>query len=197
MPFGEEVADLVEETYRAGSTMGSAFGELLRELLGAVRYSAGGSHAAGIPRTGGAGPARGRGGGAGTDGGSAGAQPRTGGAGYHAQVHVEEQTSLVFLLENGKRLAHRGGTGEEYSTERPRASPPRNWPGGRPQLSPNALLRPVVQDSMLPTVAYIGGPAEVAYLAQSEVHLPHPAGTHAGGGAAHRLHHPRSAQRQS
>ncbi len=33
LPFGDDVADLVEETYRAGSTMGKAFSELLRRLL--------------------------------------------------------------------------------------------------------------------------------------------------------------------
>ncbi|MEI9971458.1 MAG: bacillithiol biosynthesis BshC [Ignavibacteriota bacterium] len=88
-------------------------------------------------------------------------------AGYHAQVHVEPQTSFLFLLENGKRLALRrngeqfGQNGRQFSTAElaERAD----------SLSPNALLRPVVQDSILPTVACIMGPAEAAYMAQSEV----------------------------
>ena len=37
------------------------------------------------------------------------------------------------------------------------------------RLSPNALLRPVFQDTILPVTAYVGGPAEVAYFAQSAV----------------------------
>jgi bacillithiol biosynthesis cysteine-adding enzyme BshC len=79
-------------------------------------------------------------------------------AGYHAQVNVEENSSLFFLLENGERatLKHKDS---EFAAMQERAS----------AISPNALLRPVWQDYLLPTVAYVGGPAELAYFAQSQV----------------------------
>jgi bacillithiol biosynthesis cysteine-adding enzyme BshC len=79
-------------------------------------------------------------------------------AGYHAQVHVDARTSLFFLLENGERVPVRRKD-SDYSDLADRAA----------QVSPNALLRPVMQDYLLPTVAYIGGPGELAYLAQSQV----------------------------
>jgi uncharacterized protein YllA (UPF0747 family) len=40
-------------------------------------------------------------------------------------------------------------------------------------FSANALFRPVVQDYLLPTTAYLGGPAEIAYFAQSSVIYEH------------------------
>ena len=95
-------------------------------------------------------------------------------AGYHAQVLVTADHSLLFLIdaETGARLPlRRTADGEwkagahAYTTAELlhilAAEPER--------LSPNALLRPVFQDTILPTAAYIAGPAEVAYFAQSEV----------------------------
>ena len=79
-------------------------------------------------------------------------------AGYHAQVYLEEKTSLFFLLENGERVPLRRKDAE-FGALRERAA----------EVSPNALLRPVMQDYLLPTVAYIGGAAELAYLAQAQV----------------------------
>jgi bacillithiol biosynthesis cysteine-adding enzyme BshC len=166
-PFGDEVSALVEEAYQPGRTMGEAFSALLQRLLAqygllhvdpmspAMRELAAPairSALAAAPDLTAAILERNR---------------ALEAAGYHAQVHVEDQTSFVFLLENGRRYTLRRfgrdylQNGRRFSTEElmERAA----------QLSPNALLRPVVQDSMLPTAAYIGGPAELAYLAQSEV----------------------------
>jgi bacillithiol biosynthesis cysteine-adding enzyme BshC len=89
-------------------------------------------------------------------------------AGYHSQVLIEGQTSLVFLLEDGRRLGLRRN-GDEFQTGDGRRISADDLASRAESLSPNAVLRPVVQDSMLPTVAYVGGPAELAYLAQTQV----------------------------
>jgi len=88
-------------------------------------------------------------------------------AGYHAQVHIEESTSLFFLLKNGQRLALKRQNGNYLSGTHKFSA--EELADLSTDLSPNALLRPVVQDSMIPTIAYVGGPSEISYLAQSEV----------------------------
>jgi bacillithiol biosynthesis cysteine-adding enzyme BshC len=166
-PFGAEIADRVAAAYSPGRTLGQAFGTLLRDLLGEFDMPQIDPMARAVREL--AAPLMRR----------AVAQAQElkklmlernrelNAAGYHAQVHVEDETSFFFLLENGKRIALRKHNGNYVSPEG-RFSPEELMERA-PHLSPNALLRPVVQDSILPTVAYIGGPAELAYLAQAEV----------------------------
>ena len=93
--------------------------------------------------------------------------------GYEAQVLVTPSSSLLFLLddETGSRLAVKRKNGQwiagkkSYSTADLLAI----LDSAPERLSPNALLRPVFQDFLLPTAAYIGGPAEISYFAQSQV----------------------------
>ncbi len=93
--------------------------------------------------------------------------------GYHSQVLVTPGSSLLFLLNEttGAResLRHKGDTWiagkATYSTSDLLAI----LDAAPERLSPNALLRPVFQDHLLPTAAYVGGPAEIAYFAQSQV----------------------------
>ena len=93
-------------------------------------------------------------------------------AGYHSQVLVPALSSLLFLFDgnSGARVPLRrtaeGGwhaARQPYSTAELLAI----LDAEPERLSPNALLRPVFQDAILPTSAYVGGPAEVAYFAQS------------------------------
>ncbi len=166
LPYADEATAMVEEAYRAGETMGAAFGSLLRKIL--ARYD--------MPLVDPMLPAF-RKLAAPTLRAAVEAAPELtarilernralADAGYHAQVHIEDHTSLVFLLENGKRYALRRN-GADFSLNGGRRFTAAELAARAEDLSPNALLRPVVQDGMLPTVAYIGGPAETAYLAQS------------------------------
>ena len=149
--------EMVRRHYRVGATFGEAFMGLVRELLGehevlfldplrpSIRQIAAPFLAAAAARSG---ELNGRIVQRGKD---------LVAAGYHAQVLFDgPAASLFFVLEGGKRKPLKAAEVAAYS------GPPE-------QLSPNALLRPVMQDYLLPTAAMIGGPAEIAYLAQSAV----------------------------
>jgi bacillithiol synthase len=98
-------------------------------------------------------------------------------AGYHQQVKVTPSSTLLFTLRNGARLpVHRRTNGKPAETEfligeeKISGVELLRQINERPQdFSPNVLLRPVVQDYLLPTLAYTGGAAEVAYFAQAAV----------------------------
>jgi bacillithiol synthase len=98
-------------------------------------------------------------------------------AGYHAQVHVGEDSTLLFLERESNRLALRldsdGSHLHGEGTERLPLGDVRLEADAHPELfTPNALFRPVVQDLLLPTVAYVAGPAELAYHAESAALYP-------------------------
>ncbi|MFZ0978890.1 MAG: bacillithiol biosynthesis cysteine-adding enzyme BshC [Candidatus Acidiferrales bacterium] len=93
------------------------------------------------------------------------------GAGLHAQVKVTRETTLLFWSVAGRREPVRSRNGNFVVGDREVSSREILQAIDRqPEaFSASALLRPVLQDTFLPTAAYIGGPAEVAYLAQSQV----------------------------
>ncbi len=166
LPFADQIFDRVKRAYSPGATFTSAFRGLLQELLGSfgllfldplatsIRKIARpflAETAARVPELLEGVKARNR---------------QLEEAGYHSQVHLDEASSLLFLL-NGKRMPLRWKDNE--FTSRDKTYRTEDLQEMAERLSPNALLRPVMQDYLLPTVTYVGGPAEIAYMAQSQV----------------------------
>jgi bacillithiol synthase len=157
-PYADGVMNAVEQSYRPGATMTEGFRALLQSLLGHMGLITldpldPALRAIWAPKV--------------AEALSAAPELKAkllernrelSAAGYHAQVHLEPKTSLFFLLEKGQRVPQRLKD-SEFGSLCDRAA----------DVSPNALLRPVLQDYLLPTIAYIGGPAELAYFAQSSV----------------------------
>ena len=170
-----EAATWLRESYRPGETMGSAFARLLARLFSdwgviLLDQSDPGFHDLAKPilrqaversaELNDALLARGK---------------ALDAAGYHQQVKVTSATTLLFEIKNGARtVVRRAGEGAngEFTVGGDRSSIQEligRLEANAANFSPNVLLRPIMQDYLLPTLVYTGGPAEVAYFAQAAV----------------------------
>lgn len=167
-----EAAQALQECYRSGETFGSAFTKLFTRLfsdygvilldgsdpeldrIAAPLYSAAVERASEITQA------------------VLSRNVQLESSGYHQQVRVSDSSTLLFVIKDGVRIPiHRVKSGEFLAGEQKltqqqlveiAASSPQS-------LSPNVLLRPIIQDYLLPTLAYVGGAAEIAYFAQAGV----------------------------
>jgi bacillithiol biosynthesis cysteine-adding enzyme BshC len=166
-----EVAGFLRQSYRAGETLGSAFAKLFSRLfqhsgvilidasdpeLHAVAESVYRAAIVAAKDLDDALLERGR---------------ELEAAGYHAQVKVTPSSTLLFGMRDGSRVPIHRANGqftlaEEKLTQDELLQRIRERPA---KFSANVLLRPVVEDYLLPTLAYVGGPAEIAYFAQAAV----------------------------
>ena len=149
------ILELVEKAYSPGETIGSSFVKLLRNLLSPLGVAVlDSSHAAvreqgrpvmqlALERA------------AAVESALIARDAELNAAGYSSQVQTVRGRSVVFSSTSGPRarvsIAHAAETSRR---------------GDAVELSPNVLLRPTLERSILPTVAYLGGPAEIAYFAQ-------------------------------
>jgi bacillithiol biosynthesis cysteine-adding enzyme BshC len=168
--FSPEFFELVTEAFRPGVTIGDGFHKTLQHLLG--RF--------GIFFTDGVHPAVKRDSlpvlwaeldrAAEMEAVLRGTAESIEAAGYDLQVPVMEGGVNLFLEgpAGRERLYRQDGgfrlrtSGEQLSSDQIRARVAKDPKA----LSPNVLLRPVVESAIFPTLSYVGGPGEIAYLGQ-------------------------------
>ncbi len=169
LPYADEACERLSRAYRAGESLGTAFRDLIRDLTRSYGLITLDPMDPAIRRL--AAPLLAQVAQSGPDLIEAlldrGAQVDA--AGYHQQVKVDRETSLLFRFKQQRRIAlkrqgeHLSGGGDTWQQDALAARILEN----PDEFSPNALLRPVTQDYLMPTAVFIGGPAELAYLAQS------------------------------
>jgi bacillithiol synthase len=87
--------------------------------------------------------------------------------GYHAQVQPQPDAVALFHLNTGRRSIRVQNGGLVVGDDRRSPEALRQEAVEHPDhFSPNVLLRPIVQDTVFPTVCYVAGPSELAYLGQ-------------------------------
>lgn len=149
------VLEIVRQAYAPGTTVGSAYVSLLRSLLEPLGISVLDAANEAVTRT--AHPMliralheRER-----IAGALSARSASLKAAGYEPQVADLENLTLVF--------ERRGTRRQRIPRARGAVAAAHAEPG---LLSPNVLLRPVVERALLPTAAYVAGPGEIAYFAQ-------------------------------
>jgi bacillithiol synthase len=87
--------------------------------------------------------------------------------GHAPQVVPQPDSLSLFRLDHGRRPIRRQGRDFVAGNEVLSADALAREAAARPDgFSPNVLLRPIVQDTLFPTICYVAGPSELAYLGQ-------------------------------
>lgn len=89
--------------------------------------------------------------------------------GHAPQVDMSDDSVALFYLGSGERQAIKRQAGGAFTagTDTFDAAILQAEALAHPErFSPNVLLRPLVQDTLFPTVCYVAGPSELAYQAQ-------------------------------
>ena len=87
--------------------------------------------------------------------------------GHAPQVTPQADSVALFRIDGARRPIRRHGDRYLAGEEAVDAAALAGEISGHPdRFSPNVLLRPLVQDTLFPTVCYVAGPSELAYLGQ-------------------------------
>jgi bacillithiol biosynthesis cysteine-adding enzyme BshC len=169
--FTPDLLNTIRRIYRPGAGMADAFGQLLETVLGprglvvfdasdpAAKPIAASVFAREIEHAGE------------TARLASAAGARLQASGYHAQATPHEGTVALFHLNAGREpIRQQEGQfawGEDQTVERATKAQLLERVRQAPhEFSPNVLLRPLVQDTLFPTICYVAGPNELAYLGQ-------------------------------